>query len=203
MRYVSGRHADLYATGRKGSRLPPDGRNVSRLGAIIAHFYVEHYRENNLRAKRQDRESGLFNGWPGYGWRLVSKGVIESVPAEAAYVIKCYEDFLAGKELGDIADDMTAAGQLTRAGNKYRAATIRGMLRQPVHAGLIEYIPRGERLKGRVDYSPIQGEIFTGNWEPIISRETWERAVTRLSDHSYSSPVDLKYRPAKRNHGVW
>jgi DNA invertase Pin-like site-specific DNA recombinase len=50
----------------------------ARIGAVIAHYYVEHNAENNRRAKQQMRESGLYDGQPPrYGYRRLSEALAD------------------------------------------------------------------------------------------------------------------------------
>jgi site-specific DNA recombinase len=163
----------------------PEGRMQVRIMANISRYYVEHNRVNNLRARRQIRKDGLYQGnKTGYGWRKVSKGIIEQVPEEAPYVAAMYEMFLAGKSPSQIADYLNDNGQVTRAGNPWYAGAVRQVLRHATNAGLLEEIPEGEKAGN--SWRPMAENIIEGKWEGIISRETWEKAVIRLCDRSYS-----------------
>lgn len=171
-----------------------EGRMFARIGAIIAHYFVEHNAKNGIRAKQQRRDSGLFYGGhpPNYGWRKIDKNHIEAVPEHAVYIRKMYRDYLAGKPIADIAKDMNDAGQDKVAGRPWTYANVRKLLRKATNAGLIEYFPKKIRNKRSEWMGGVSGEIYEGLWEGIVSVETWQAACDKMVD-----PTTYQHRGPK------
>ena len=161
----------------------PDGRMMARIHGSMGQWVVEHNAENCRRAKKQMRENGLYDGRPPrYGYELLGKGYIGIVEEQAKYIRLMYDLFLSGVSLAEIAERMNDAGQASVRGNPFTAVAVRRILRSATNAGLIEYF--GTKTKKRSPEYPggSRGEIFEGQWEAIVDRDTWEAAVELLTD---------------------
>lgn len=80
------------------------------------------------------------------------------VPDEADRIRRAIDDHLSGKSLNQIAREWNEAGAKTTRGNPFSPITVRRILGNPIHAGLLS----------------VDGEVKPGNWEPIIDRATHE-----------------------------
>lgn len=108
-------------------------------------------------------------------------GKLVAVPAaqiqrERDAVQKTYTGLFAGKTLVSLAKDLNSEGHHTTRGGQWDRTDVRALLLNPRNAGVRYY--RGER-------------VAAGQWEAIVSEETWQAAVQVLTD------------PArKKNHGT-
>lgn len=166
----------------------PEGRLQARFGVIIAQYYVEHNRMNNLRAKKQAREAGTYDMPSCFGWRRVAGSKVPMpVEAELRYVPRIHAEFQAGKKPADIAKDLTAEGVTAMMGGPIERHHIPKILRNPTHAGLTEYMGNNNRGRAR-------GTVSEGAWEGVISRETWETSVNQLLDPTRRIPGQFASR---------
>lgn len=156
-----------------------NGRMLARILGSVARGEVEHMIERQKSAKERLRGDGAWQGGPRpFGFRpdgpsvkKGGKGRLAQVPAEAAAIDAGYRVLLAGGTLGSTARDWNTRGLLTPArrngGNAWTVWNVRDVLHSARNAGLIEH----------------QGKIAgPGNWEPIVSEETWRAARAILAD---------------------
>lgn len=106
---------------------------------------------------------------PSFGYSI-KDGVYVPSPNEAAAAEKIFSDFVRGKSMRKIADELNAAGFLTHRGNPFRSRTVRYILENPVYAGKIRWTPNGGDTV-----------IVRGNHEPIVTQAVWNAACERLS----------------------
>jgi DNA invertase Pin-like site-specific DNA recombinase len=170
-----------------------NGRTMARVFAAIARGEVEHMIERQKSAKERIRAAGGRQGGPpGFGYRLDGPtiknggtGGLVQHAVEAAAIRKGYETLLQldpAVGMRAIAREWNAAGLRTPqgasrgGGNLWEATTVRIVLLRARNAGLIEH-------KGEV--------VGKGNWDPIVSEDTWRAAKRILDDparHSGPGP---------------
>jgi DNA invertase Pin-like site-specific DNA recombinase len=170
------------------------GRMVARILGAVAKQEVEHMIERQLSAKERIRKAGGRQGGPpGFGYRSDGpslknggRGALVQDPEEAAAIRKGYDMLLQlDPEHGmyAIARQWNYAGHRTPrgasrggGGNLWDPKTVRIVLLRARNAGLVEH-------KGKI--------VGKGNWEPIVSEDTWRAAVRILNDparHSGPGP---------------
>lgn len=143
------------------------------------------------RAQRQAAEQGKFNR----GARYRTFGYTrdgEVIPEERDAVREAADRLLAGESLNRIVRDLADRGVTTTTGRPIYHQRVRDILRNPKTAGLSTWNPKG--TDGR--YSPMSAALVvgTGQWEPLLDRETWEAVVAlldnpeRVTNHVGSRP---------------
>lgn len=151
----------------------PAGRLVADILASVARAEIETKSDRQRRANEQRaREGKPMPGVRAYGYR---RGNAELEPSEAAHVRRGYDLLLAGGSLRSIARDWNTAGSLTPRGNTWSGSTVRRTLLKPRYAGLRQY--RGE-------------VIGAGQWEAIVSEDTFRAALHLLSSPDRSTVTD-------------
>lgn len=158
------------------------GRMVARIKGAVAQQTVEHMIEQQLSTKQRNRDAGAWPGGPrpfgyqpdGPSLKNGGKGALAQVPAEAAAIARAYETVLqigSGEGPHTIAREWNEAGLRTPAsasrggGNHWQPGPVRGVLLRARNAGLIE----------------SGGRLYRGNWEPIVSEDTWRAARSLLT----------------------
>ncbi|WP_448810457.1 recombinase family protein [Agromyces bauzanensis] len=138
----------------------PSGRMVARMLAAASAQEVEHKAERQRSANVQRAKRGYwqFSNRP-FGYQRVD-GVIEVVPEEADALREAYDRFIAGDTYYAISEDLNARGIRTATGSEWTMTQLRDRMLNPHYAGIATY--KGD-------------ETGTGDWEPIISMDTWER----------------------------
>ena len=135
-------------------------------------------RANDARAK-DGRPTGGGNRPFGYGVPTGEKGVTgkplfdltEQVEAEVEVGREAVTRLLAGQSQGGVISWLNTVSTTTN-GNKWTPSGFRQWLLSPRIAGLIEH----------------GGDLYEGEWEPIISREEWEDVKALLKQKTVQFP---------------
>jgi DNA invertase Pin-like site-specific DNA recombinase len=112
------------------------------------------------------RRKGLYTGRALYGYRYVRDDDEDEErhlvldPDTAPVVARMYAEYLKGQGDSAIARALNADGITTAGGRRWRACTVRAVLRNPVYAGLIR---DGD-------------ELIPARHEAIIDRNSWAEA---------------------------
>jgi len=137
----------------------PAGRMSAGMLGQVARYEVEQKGARQVAANAQRAKNGVwqFSNRP-YGYERIA-GKVQIVEREAAVIREAYERFLAGETLYSITQGFIARSLLTHTGRPWTVSILSARLSNPAYAGLRFY--RGE-------------EVAMGDWEPLVSRETWE-----------------------------
>jgi hypothetical protein len=113
-----------------------------------------------------------------YGFRWQG-GRLLMEEAEAKVRRQAFEQFLELKSMGAVAREMNAAGHVTRRGGKWTDVQVARILECPSAIGAYE-IGRSEADATGQRRKTGMGERSTVECEPIVTRETWERAAALI-----------------------
>jgi site-specific DNA recombinase len=164
-----------------------DGRYGARILVAGAAKESDDKSRRVRRAKQQNREQGNSPGgprpfgWTGYvppsrpGEKRTEWSWTQPHPTEAPEVRDAMQGIIDGRSLADTARDWNAREiQRPRTGatGTWQPSNVRQVLVSPRHAGLIGY---GGAVIGKAK-----------QWEPIVTRELWERCVAALDSRSQS-----------------
>ena len=138
------------------------GRLLRTVLAGVAEFERDRISERVRDVGRARAAAGrAHGGLRPYGYRFADDGSgLVVVEAEAAIVRRIFSEYLSGRSQLAIARDLARDGVATARGGSWHQGTVRGILANPIHAGMVEH----------------DGELFAGRHEPIVDRRTWERA---------------------------
>jgi site-specific DNA recombinase len=148
-----------------------DGRAIARVLAAMDAAEAERIGERISRASRQRAERGEWHGGPVPPWGYVFSEVegrrtLKVWPERAALVREAAGRVLAGESLYRIRQDWNARGLTSTADRPWRSQGIKRLLVRGAAAG----------------FNEREGELFRGDWEPIIDEATWHRLRTTLLD---------------------
>lgn len=166
----------------QGAGLDPsssDGKLLAIILGGIAEAESDHKGERVTRAQQQAAEQGRFNR--GARFRLLGYTKTgEVIPTEAAWIRTAADRLLNGESLRRITRDLAEAGATTVTGRPMSLRQLGSVLRNPKIAGLSTWTPRqADGKQGRATRANIVG---TGDWEPILDRDTWEALNDLLSN---------------------
>lgn len=135
------------------------GRAMAQIHGVFAEMESATISSRVRDAQAHNRAAGKM--WTGgsrpFGWRGG-----EQEPAEAKIVVEVAERLIRGETRAAVARDLDARGVRTSAGNSWTGTTLWQMVTAPIHAG----------------YRVYDGEVYEGNWEPILPRETHNMLLT-------------------------
>ncbi len=153
----------------------PQGRLTARIKGSVARHEVEQMSRRLKRKFQENAKAGKSHGVVPFGYRrepiLDERGRQTGsrdaiVPSEAAAIRELYSRAIAGDTLRYLAKFLNDQGFTTRQGNPFIGNVVGNMLRKPRYAG------------HRTHAKQIIGK---GDWEPIISQDTYDQALAVLS----------------------
>lgn len=154
--------------------------------SIMASFAQEESRSisDNIRWGIKKRfEQGIPNGRNpvfGYDWKGDDLIVNEN---EGWIVTKMFQDYADGMRVRDILEWMNQTGVKTQKGNKFQAATIKAMLRNPTYTGVLllckEYVGDPIVHDRHINKGELPQYLVEDHHEPLVDEETWARAQER------------------------
>ncbi len=181
-----GKIIHLLDTGKlKGLKFPtfwfeptPQGKFMLNIAFGQSKYYVDNLAENVKRGMREKVRRGEWT-WPaplGY-INNREKRNIDPDPDKAPIIRKAFELYATGAHtLLSLRNELTRLGLCTRKGKVLPVSNIQKMLRHHVYYGVIS----------------MNGELFPGAFEPIVSKRLFDEAQEMMS---------FKSRPTrKRKH---
>jgi DNA invertase Pin-like site-specific DNA recombinase len=156
------------------------GRTMAGVFSHFARHEVDRKGARQARALRQRAElGGVPKGVPLTGYD--KDGNV--MPDEAKIVRRVFDLFVAGETIKGIGRILNEAGVKTRRGARWDSSTIYGLLRNARYCGRSTYRVREATKDGKVRYSRHVAEA-KGNWEAIVSENTFDLVQARLNDPS-------------------
>ena len=165
-----GRIIHLLDTGKlKGLKFPtfwfeptPQGKFMLSIAFGQSKYYVDNLAENVKRGMREKVRRGEWT-WPaslGYVNNREKRN-IEPDPEKAPIVRKAFELYATGAHtLLSLRNELTRLGLRTRNGKVLPVSNVQKMLKHHVYYGVIS----------------MNGELFPGAFEPIVSRRLFDEA---------------------------
>lgn len=153
----------------------PQGRLTARIKGSVARHEVEQMSRRLKRKFQENAEAGKSHGVMPFGYRREpildengrQTGTRDAiVPAEAEAIRELYARAIAGDTLRYLAKHLNDKGFTTGRGNAFAGNVVGNMLRRPRYAG------------HRTHAGQIIGK---GDWEPIISQDTYDQAMAVLT----------------------
>lgn len=169
----------------------PFGKLIERIIEWMDEFYSIRLSQEVKRCMRVNAERGKRQCTASFGYRLDESDKMVPDPAEADYVRRIFDEFIAGKGLFPIAKEMNALGVKTHRGNPFENRTVEYIIRNPVYIGKLRWNPEG---RTRRDFFNENIIIADGDHEPIIDLDTWEAAQRRMDE--VKSQWGYKARPS-------
>lgn len=143
----------------------PQGKFALTMFAAMAELEASTITERVMTGKAQKAQEGGYNGSAarlGYDY----DGSAFTPNAQAPIVENIFVDFVSGKGLSTIANQLRVADVATAKGGQWYASTVRAVLMNGFYAGLTQW----------------NGVEVEGTHTAIISRELYEAAHQRLQD---------------------
>jgi len=168
-------HVALASVGGEVDLATPQGRLTARIKGSVARHEVEQMSRRLKRKFQQNATEGKAHGVTPFGYRREriiddqgrDAGYREVIdPAQADAIRELYRMVIAGETLRSIAKYLNDAGFKTGRGNAFAGNVVGNMLRRPRYAG------------HRTHEKQI---VSKGDWEPIVSQDTYDQALAILS----------------------
>ena len=154
----------------------PQGRLTARIKGSVARHETEQLVRRVKRKMAERAHTGAPHGRTAYGWRreqqyddqgrrLGSRDVLR--PDQAAVIRECASAVLAGESLNSVCRRLNERGMPTLNNKPWSPTSLKGVLL------------RERNIGQRVHQGQVVG---AGDWEPVLSDETYRRVVALLTD---------------------
>ena len=170
----------------------PFGSLIERIIEWMDEFYSIRLAGEVKRGMAEKVSRAEIVTRPPFGYAVEGRTFVPSPEAET--VRRIFSDFAAGKALREITLDLGASGVRTRGGNVPSTRWLRYMLKNPVYVGKIRW-----SADGKVDYmreTADEADLIDGDFEPLVSAETWEAVRRRLRRRDEDLPFTRHDQPA-------
>ena len=145
------------------------GRFVMDIIQRIAQLESEQIGERVYDGMRQKAKqgAGLLGSPPPYGYEY-GDGVLVRVEEEARVVRRIFDDYLAGKSIGRIAEELNKGAVKTKKGGRWDRKTVSRILSNPVYCGLMEW----------------EDFLFEGGHDALVSIDEFNRVQRRKAERA-------------------
>mgnify|MGYP000920630967 CR=1 FL=1 len=157
----------------------PFGKAMIGLLSVFAQLEREQIKERMQLGKLGRAKAGKSMMWAktSYGYDYHKEtGTVTINPAQSLAIKFIFESYLSGRSITKLRDDLNEQYPKPIPWN-YRA--VRKILDNPVYCG----------------YNQFMGEIYKGNHEPIISKETYDKTQRELKIRQRTAAENINPRP--------
>jgi site-specific recombinase/resolvase len=157
----------------------PFGKAMIGLLSVFAQLEREQIKERMQLGKLGRAKAGKSMMWnkTSYGYDYHKEtGTVTINPAQSLAIKFIFESYLSGRSVTKLRDDLNDQYPKPIPWN-YRA--VRTILDNPVYCGYNQYL----------------GEIYKGNHEPIISKETYDKTQKELKIRQRTAAENVNPRP--------
>lgn len=141
----------------------PMGRAMIGVIGVFAQLERELTSERVFAAMEERAVQGKRTCHEVLGYDANGKDTFTINEKEAEYVRFCFSEYLLRKNLSEVAAEASARGYKGKRGKLPKASSVRTILTRPIYCG----------------YNSFCGNIYKGDYEPIIGTDTYNR-VQRL-----------------------
>lgn len=142
----------------------------------MAEYYSLNLAEEVNKTMIKKAQAGEWQATAPFGYKNENKS-LTIIPEEAKMVRYIFEQYLAGTSMFALSRQMNQMGYRTHRGNVFEHRTIQYIINNPAYKGYARWTPG--RMRNR-DYTDPASIIAKGDWEPIVSEDTWNAAVSHF-----------------------
>lgn len=142
----------------------------------MAEYYSLNLAEEVNKTMLKKAQAGEWQSTAPFGYKNENKS-LAIVPEEAKMVRYIFEQYIVGTSMFALSRQMNQMGYRTHRGNVFESRTVQYILNNPVYKGYARWTPG--KLHNR-NYTDPASIVAKGDWEAIVSAETWNAAVSRF-----------------------
>ncbi len=161
----------------------PEGKAMFGMQAVFAEYERDTIIGRTRMAADAIAREGRYNGPRPTGYTFDDDHLLQPVPHEVEIIRRIFAEYRAGQGYTAIAKALNADGVPTKRSGKWRVATIRTMLTNPVYIGKFNF----------------REEVFDGVHKPIIDLSLWEQVQAQIKAQAIA-PARGRGRRPKANH---
>ena len=138
---------------------------IHGLKVLLAKNFIDNLREETRKGRKKKAEEGYIVGGAPYGYKKLSKKEVEIVEDEGHFVKTAFEMYASGLSLAQVRQKLYDDGLI------YKES-------QPlIHKSQLHRFLKNVYYTGRVQF---EGEIYPGQFEPIVSVEIFDKVQVLL-----------------------
>ena len=162
----------------------PDGPFGSLIERII-EWMDEFYLINLATEVSRGMNEKVSRGEPAvpapFGYINGEKTYLPDEESGAADIIKeIFQRYANGEKQREIAVSLGQRGIRTKRGNMPENRWVEYILWNPAYIGKIRWTPDGSKVVSKRDYTNENIMLIDGNWQPLISKELWDKVQEML-----------------------
>lgn len=169
---------------KEGEVLSPESKSHQQLmhgfKVLMARNYSQNLGEETIKGMTEKARTGMYPSCAPIGYKNAEgpagKRVIVPDPDTAPVIGRLFELFAIGDfSLKELVSRARSEG-LTLRGARIQKSTLHQILRKRLYSGDFDF----------------NGETYPGTYEPLVSKEAWERVQTHLNLHGKSNRHRVK-----------
>lgn len=161
----------------------PEGKAMFGMQAVFAEYERDTIIGRTRMAAAAIAREGRYNGPRPTGYSFDDDHLLQPVAHEVEIIRRIFSEFLAGQGYTAIAKALNADGVPTKRSGKWRVATVRTILTNPLYIGKFNF----------------RGEVCDGVHELLIDLDTWEQVQAQIKAQAIA-PARGRGRRPKANH---
>lgn len=175
----------------------PEGHFSSLIERII-EWMDEFYLINLSTEVTRGMEEKISRGEPvvpaPFGYKNAENTYLPDEESGKADIVReIFERYANGEKQREIAISLGQRGIRTKRGNAPENRWVDYILWNPAYIGKIRWTPDGKKLVGRQrDFRNENIKISDGNWQPLISKELWDKVQKMLDSQKKAYPKYAK-----------
>ena len=166
---------------------------IEALLEAMDEYYSVNLAEEVRRGMSEKISRGGIVVAPPIGY-TIEDGIYKPDEEKAQIIRKIYEDFVGGKKLLTIANELNDLGITTQRGNKFDIRSLTYILSNPTYIGKLRWSQNGKASKSH-DYIPNESTVIVdGKHESIIDKATFGAAQDLLAKNKAKYPKHYNQR---------
>ncbi len=165
---------------------------IEALLEAMDEYYSVNLAEEVRRGMSEKISRGGIVVAPPIGYKIEGDKYVPD--NNAAIVKRIFEDFVNGRPLRKITDELNNVGHRTLHGNKFDVRQISYILSNPTYIGKLRWSSTGKASKSH-NYIPNDSTVIVdGKHEPIIDKATFDAAQLLLAQNKVKYPKHYNQR---------
>lgn len=171
----------------------PFGSLIERIIEWMDEFYLINLGTEVIRGMTEKVSRGEPVVPAPFGYLNADKTYIPDEESGKANIIReIFQRYADGEKQREIAVSLGQRGVRTTRGNLPENRWVDYILWNPAYVGKIRWTPDGSKAASKRDYDNENIQISDGNWEPLISKELWDKVQDMLRMQKKAYPKYAK-----------
>ncbi len=170
----------------------PEGELQMEISAATASYFLKGLKRKVKDAMFKMHKDGRFTGGqPAFGYDVKDKKLVIN-PKESKVVHKIFDMFEQTHSFRSVTIYLNKYGYVTKKGKLWPAQKVRQIITNPMYYGYQTFGKRIGANKSKVQPRE-KWTITKGNFEPLITKEQWDRCQAIIAARNFKTPAKGQY----------